>query len=406
MAKVTGRYAQVTSKGGPIELTTRDVPDPKADEVRVRVQACGICHSDSITKEGLFPIAYPRVPGHEVVGLVDTIGERATEWKVGQRVGVGWYGGHCGKCEPCRRGDHVACQNLRIPGISYDGGWADYLIAPAMALAAVPDSLTGAEVGPLLCAGITTFNALRNSGARPPDTVAILGMGGLGHLGVQYAARMGFDTVAIARGEHHAEFARQLGARHYIDSTKEDVAQALQKMGGARTILATVTNADAMSAAVGGLGYGGRFVILGAPAEPLEVNAIPMIFGRHAIAGWPSGTSIDSEDTLKFSALTGVKPLIEKYPLDKASGGLRAHDEREGAVPRGARDWCLTLRRDPLIPPPVSCAHVAARAITGADEDQACDQARPRALVPLSHHRWRPLPPEGRRPRGHRRPQV
>jgi D-arabinose 1-dehydrogenase-like Zn-dependent alcohol dehydrogenase len=318
MAKVTGRYAQVTSKGGPIELTTRDVPDPKADEVRVRVQACGICHSDSITKEGLFPIAYPRVPGHEVVGLVDTIGERATQWKVGQRVGVGWYGGHCGKCEPCRRGDHVACQNLRIPGISYDGGWADYLIAPAMALAAVPDSLTGAAVGPLLCAGITTFNALRNRGARPPDTVAILGMGGLGHLGVQYAARMGFDTVAIARGEHHAEFARQLGARHYIDSTKEDVAQALQKMGGARTILATVTNADAMSAAVGGLGYGGRFVILGAPAEPLEVNAIPMIFGRHTIAGWPSGTCIDSEDTLKFSALTGVKPLIEKYPLDEA----------------------------------------------------------------------------------------
>jgi D-arabinose 1-dehydrogenase-like Zn-dependent alcohol dehydrogenase len=319
MAKVTGRYAQVKSKGGPIELTTREVADPKDDEIRVRVQACGICHSDSITKEGLFPIAYPRVPGHEVVGLVDAIGERATEWKVGQRVGVGWYGGHCGKCEPCRRGDHVACRNLRIPGISYDGGYADYLIAPAMALAAVPDSLSGAVVGPLLCAGITTFNALRNSGARPPDIVAILGMGGLGHLGVQYAARMGFDTVAVARGEHHAEFARQLGARHYIDSTREDVAQALQKLGGARTILATVTNADAMSAAVGGLGYGGRFVILGAPSEPLKVNAIPMIFGRHTIAGWPSGTSIDSEDTLRFSALTGVKPLIETYPLDRAA---------------------------------------------------------------------------------------
>ena len=319
MAKVTGRYAQVKSKAGPIELTTREVPDPKDDEVRVRVQACGICHSDSITKEGLFPIAYPRVPGHEVVGLVDAIGERATEWKVGQRVGVGWYGGHCGKCEPCRRGDHVACRNLRIPGISYDGGYADYLIAPAMALAAVPDSLSGSEVGPLLCAGITTFNAIRNSGARPPDTVAILGMGGLGHLGVQYAARMGFNTVAVARGEHHAEFARQLGARHYVDSTKEDVAQALQKLGGAKTILATVTNADAMSAAIGWLGYGGRFVIVGAPAEPLKVNAIPMIFGRHSIQGWPSGTSIDSEDTLKFSALSGVKPLIEKYPLDRAS---------------------------------------------------------------------------------------
>src|SRR2546425_638309 len=318
MAKLTGRYAQVASKGGPIELVTREVPDPKATEVRVRVQACGICHSDSVTKDGLFPITYPRVPGHEVVGLVDAIGDGVTEWKVGQRVGLGWYGGHCGKCEPCRRGDHVACQNLRTPGITYDGGYADYLVAPEIALAAVPESLRGAEVGPLLCAGITTFNAIRNSGARPPDTVAILGMGGLGHLGVQFAAKMGFNTVAIARGEHNADFAHKLGAKHYIDSTKEDVAQALQKLGGARTILATVTNADAMSAAIGGLGYGGRFVIVGAPLEPLKANVLPLIFARQIIAGWPSGTSIDSEDTLKFSALTGVKPLIEKYPLDRA----------------------------------------------------------------------------------------
>jgi D-arabinose 1-dehydrogenase-like Zn-dependent alcohol dehydrogenase len=271
-----------------------------------------------LTKQGLLPITYPRVPGHEVVGLVDAIGERVTEWRVGQRVGLGWYGGHCGKCEPCRRGDHVACKNLRIPGISYDGGYADYLITPEIALAAVPDSLSGAEVGPLLCAGITTFNAIRNSEARPPDTVAVLGMGGLGHLGVQFAAKMGFNTVAIARGEHNAGFARELGARHYIDSTKENVAKALQKLGGAKTILATVTNADAMSAAIGGLGYGGRFVIVGAPLEPLKANVLPMIFARQTIAGWPSGTSIDSEDTLKFSALTGVKPLIEKYPLDKA----------------------------------------------------------------------------------------
>ena len=319
MAKLTGRYAEVVSKGGPIELVTREVPDPRAGEVRVRVQACGICHSDSITKEGIFPITYPRVPGHEAVGLVDAIGEGVSEWRVGQRVGLGWYGGHCGKCEPCRRGDHVACQNLRIPGVSYDGGYSDYLIAPEIALAAVPDSLSGAEVGPLLCAGITTFNAIRNSGARPPDTVAILGMGGLGHLGVQFAAKMGFSTVAIARGAHNADFAYKLGAEHYIDSTKEDVAQALQKLGGARTILATVTNADAMSAAIGGLGYGGRFVIVGAPAEPIKANVLPLIFARQAVAGWPSGTSIDSEDTLKFSALTGVKPLIETYPLDKAS---------------------------------------------------------------------------------------
>src|SRR5262245_8734570 len=253
MAKVTGRYAQVVRQGGPIELVTLEVPDPKANEVRVRVQACGICHSDVLTKEGLFPITYPRVPGHEVLGRVDALGDGVTEWKVGQRVGLGWYGGHCGKCEPCRRGDHVACKYLRTPGVSYDGGYADYLIAPEMALARVPDSLRGSEVGPLLCAGLTTFNALRNSGARPPDTVAILGMGGLGHLGVQFAAKMGFDTVAIARGAHHAEFAYQLGARHFIDSTKEDVAQALQKLGGARTILATVTSAEAMSAAMGGL---------------------------------------------------------------------------------------------------------------------------------------------------------
>src|SRR5262245_20341273 len=306
MAKLTGRYAQVVSKGGPIELVTREVPDPKAGEVRVRVQACGVCHSDSVTKEGLSPITYPRVPGHEVVGLVDAIGERVTEWKVGQRVGLGWYGGHCGKCEPCRRGDHVACQNLRTPGVTYDGGYADYLVAPEMALAAVPESLRGAEVGPLLCAGITTFNAIRNSGARPPDTVAILGMGGLGHLGVQFAAKMGFDTVAIARGADHAVSAYELGARHYIDSTKEDVAQALQKLGGARTILATVTSADAMSAAIGGLGHQGRFQIVGVPPEPVRLNVAPMIFAKQTVGGWLTGTAIESEDTLKFSAITGV----------------------------------------------------------------------------------------------------
>ncbi|MBT9331317.1 alcohol dehydrogenase [Paracidobacterium acidisoli] len=318
--KVTGRFGQVAKGGSPLEVVTREVRDPGAHEVRIRVQACGVCHSDSLTVEGYWPgIAYPRVPGHEVVGVVDAVGESVTQFAPGQRVGVGWYGGHCGKCEPCRRGDHVACQVLSIPGISYDGGYADYIVVPAMAVASVPESLTSAEAGPLLCAGITTFNALRNSGARPPDVVAVLGMGGLGHLGVQYAAKMGFTTVAVARGADKAKFAHELGAHHYIDSTTEDVAQALQKLGGARTILATVTDAGAMSAAIGGLGYAGKLMVLGAPMEPLQVPAIPLIMQRKTVAGWPSGTSIDSEDTLKFSALTGVKPLIETYPLEKAA---------------------------------------------------------------------------------------
>jgi D-arabinose 1-dehydrogenase-like Zn-dependent alcohol dehydrogenase len=317
--KKIGRFAQVVSKGGPIEVVTREVAEPGAGWVRVRVQACGVCHSDSVTKYGVFPIEYPRVPGHEVVGLVDALGDGVTEWKVGQRVGLGWYGGHCGKCEPCRRGDLVCCQKLKIPGISYDGGYADYVIAPEVALASIPESLESAEAGPLLCAGITTFNALRNSGAKPPDTVAILGMGGLGHLGIQYAAKMGFNTVAIARGADKEKFAHELGAQHYIDNTKEDVSQALQRLGGARTILATVTDADAMSAAIGGLGHNGRFVILGVPGDSLKVSVIPLIMARQEVAGWPSGTAIESEDTLKFSVLTGVRAMIEKYPLDKAA---------------------------------------------------------------------------------------
>jgi D-arabinose 1-dehydrogenase-like Zn-dependent alcohol dehydrogenase len=319
MAKTkTGRYAQVVKKGGPLELVTREVPEPDANQVRVRVQACGVCHSDAITMYEVFPIQYPRVPGHEVVGVVDAVGEGVTQWTAGQRVGIGWYGGHCGKCEPCRRGDHIACVILQIPGISYDGGYADYVVAPAMALAAVPDSLSGADAGPLLCAGITTFNAIRNHGARPPDVVAILGMGGLGHLGVQYAAKMGFTTVAIARGADKAKFAHELGAHYYIDNAAQDVAAELQKLGGARTIIATVTEANAMSAAIGGLGHQGKLVILGVPGEPLQVSALPLVMQKRAVAGWPSGTSIDSEDTLKFSAQTGVKALIEKYTLDKA----------------------------------------------------------------------------------------
>ncbi len=314
------RYVLVRKPGAPLEVITREVPEPKAGEVRVRVQACGVCHSDSVTKEGIFPfIQYPRVPGHEIVGVVDAVGEGVPQWKPGQRVGIGWYGGHCGRCEPCRRGDMVACRNPMIPGVTYDGGYADYVVAPAEALAAVPDSLQSAEAAPLLCAGITTFNSLRNTGARPPDIVAVLGMGGLGHLGVQFAAKMGFTTVAIARGQDKAKFAHELGAQHYIDSSAENVAEALQKLGGARVILATVTDAGAMSAAVGGLGHQGEFIVLGVPRDPIQVNAGPLVMQRQSVRGWPSGTSIDSEDTLKFSSLTGVLPLIEKYPLDRAA---------------------------------------------------------------------------------------
>lgn len=316
---IQGRFVQVAKAGGALELVTREVRDPGRNEVRVRIEACGVCHSDSVTVLGILPVAYPRVPGHEIVGKVDAVGAEVTQFKPGDRVGIGWYGGHCGKCEPCRRGDLVCCVRLLIPGVSYDGGYADYIVVPAVALAAVPESLASAEAGPLLCAGITTFNAIRNSGAKPPDVVAILGMGGLGHLGIQYAAKMGFTTVAIARGADKAKFAHELGAHHYIDNTAEDVATALQKLGGAKTIVATVTDADAMSATVGGLGHQGKFVVLGVPGKPMQVSVLPLIFAKQTIAGWPSGTSIDSEDTLKFSAMTGVKALIEKYPLEKAA---------------------------------------------------------------------------------------
>lgn len=313
------RYVQVARAGAPLEIVMRDVPEPKAREVRIRVQACGVCHSDSVTVLGQFPgITYPRAPGHEVIGVVDAVGADVPQWKTGQRVGVGWYGGHCGRCEPCRRGDLVACQNALIPGVTYDGGYADYIVVPADAPAAVPDSLKSAEAAPLLCAGITTFNALRNTSARPPDTVAVLGLGGLGHLGVQFSAKMGFNTVAIARGADKARFAYELGARHYIDSTAQNVAEALSKLGGARVILSTVTDADAMTAAIGGLGYAGEFVLLGVAPKPLLVPMIPLILQRQSVHGWPSGTAIDSEDTLKFSEMTGVLPLIEKYPLDRA----------------------------------------------------------------------------------------
>ncbi len=314
------RAVQVTSPNGPFELVERDIPTPGPRHVRIKVQACGICHSDSFTKVGAFPgIQYPRVPGHEVVGRLDAVGADVPEWRVGARVGVGWHGGHCGHCAPCRRGDFILCTTAQTPGISYDGGYADYMIAPFEALAAVPDALTAAEAAPLLCAGITTFNALRHSGARPGDVVAVLGVGGLGHLAVQFAAKSGFHTVAIARGKDKEALSKQLGAHHYIDSTTQDVAAQLTKLGSARVILATVTDAKSMSAAIGGLGIDGKLLIVGAAPQPIEVAPLALIMGRRSISGWPSGTASDSEDTMDFSVLSAIRPLIEIYPLERAA---------------------------------------------------------------------------------------
>jgi D-arabinose 1-dehydrogenase-like Zn-dependent alcohol dehydrogenase len=319
MAKM--RAVQVTRSKGPLEVVEREISEPGAGQVRVKVEACGICHSDTMTKEGLWPgIHYPRVPGHEVVGTIDAIGNGVSGWTKGHRVGVGWHGGHCGYCDSCRRGDFVTCQvALQIPGIAYDGGYAEYMIAPSGALAKIPDGLSAVDAAPLMCAGVTTFNPLRNSGARPGDLVAILGIGGLGHLGIQFAAKMGFRTVAIARGMDKEPLARNLGASSYIDSTTQDPSTELLKLGGARVILATATSGKAMSAVLGGLGVNGKLVIVGAADEPLEVPAIPLILGRRSIMGWPSGSSIDSQDTLEFSALTGVRSMNEIFPLERAA---------------------------------------------------------------------------------------
>ncbi|SDC46644.1 alcohol dehydrogenase [Paraburkholderia lycopersici] len=316
----TMHVVQVAKPGGPLELVERDVPEPPEGHILVKVQACGICHSDSLTKEGHWPgLQFPRVPGHEIAGVIEKLGARVDEWRIGQRVGVGWHGGHCGHCEHCRHGDFVLCKNGRIPGISYDGGYAEYMVAPQEALARMPDDLSDVDAAPLLCAGITTFNALRHSGARAGDVVAILGVGGLGHLGVQYARKMGFVTVAIARGQDKAPLAKQLGAHHYIDSASQNVAEALLALGGARVILATATSGKAMSAALGGLGLNGKLIMVGVSEEPVEVPITQFIMGRHSVQGWPSGTAADSQDTLAFSALSGVKPMIEEYPLSQAA---------------------------------------------------------------------------------------
>ncbi len=316
------RVVQVVDGGKGLELVERDLPTAGRGEVLVRVEACGVCHSDAFTVEGWMPgIVYPRVPGHEIAGRIEAVGEDVVPWEVGQRVGVGWFGGNCGHCDPCRRGDLISCVNGLVPGIAYDGGYADHVVVPQGALASIPDELSAQDAAPLLCAGITTFNALRESGARPGDLVAILGIGGLGHLGVQFARRMGFETVAIARGTDKREQALALGAHHYVDSTGSDVAEALQALGGAVTILATVTAPDAMSAAVGGLRPRGRMVVVGASGDPMQIPPFALIPGSTGVVGHASGTSKDSEDTLRFSVLQDVRPTIETYPLERAAEG-------------------------------------------------------------------------------------
>jgi D-arabinose 1-dehydrogenase-like Zn-dependent alcohol dehydrogenase len=314
------RAVEVSEQNGPLHLVERDLPEPGPGEVRVRVEACGVCHSDSLAMEGIFPgSVYPRIPGHEIAGRIDALGAGVQGWKTGQRVGVGWFGGACYHCEPCRRGDMIDCRNLRIPGITYDGGYAEAMVCPADALALMPETFDAFEAAPLLCAGVTTFNGLRHSGALPGDLVAILGIGGLGHLGVQFAAKMGFRTVAVGRGADKEGLARQLGAHHYIDSAAEDPGAALQKLGGAKTILATVPSGKAVSPLIAGLGVRGRLVIVGVSPEPIETPSFAMVGNSASIVGHASGTSIESEDTLRFSALSGVRPMIETMPLERAA---------------------------------------------------------------------------------------
>jgi D-arabinose 1-dehydrogenase-like Zn-dependent alcohol dehydrogenase len=316
------KAAQISKAGGEWELVERDIPEPSAGQVRVKVEACGICHSDALVKEGLWPgIQYPRVPGHEIAGHIDALGDSVTPWRKGQRVGVGWHGGHCFVCKQCRRGDFAMCVNRKVTGFDFDGGYAEYMIAPASVVAAIPDELPADEAGPFMCAGVTVFNALRNSGARAGDVVAVHGIGGLGHLGVQYARQMGFETVAINRGNDKEPLARQLGAHHYIDATAEDVVAELQRLGGASVILATAPNAAAISVLVDGLSPDGKLLVPAAPAEPLTINVFSLIMKRSSVAGWYSGTAKDSQDTLEFSALSGVHPMIEKYPLDQVADG-------------------------------------------------------------------------------------
>jgi D-arabinose 1-dehydrogenase-like Zn-dependent alcohol dehydrogenase len=314
------KAAQIPRPGADFEIVEREIPKPGVGQVRIKVQACGVCHSDVLTKEGGWPgIQYPRVPGHEVVGIIDELGAGVSEWKKGQRVGVGWHGGHDGTCLSCRRGDFRNCRNLKIPGISYDGGYQQFMVAPVEALAAIPESLSAAEAAPLLCAGITTFGALRHSGALPGDLVAVQGIGGLGHLAIQFASKFGYKVAAIGRGAENAALAKKLGASEYIDSKSTNAAQELQKLGGAQVILATAPSSKAMSELIDGLGPNGKLMVIGVTTDPIEVTPVQLISGSRAIQGWASETPVDSEDTLSFAELTGVRPMIETYPLEKAA---------------------------------------------------------------------------------------
>lgn len=316
----TMKAMQVPEAGSDFELIEKDIPSPDKNEVLIKVQACGICHSDQFTKEGAMPgIEYPRVPGHEVIGTIEKLGEDVSLWEKGQRVGVGWHGGHCFECEPCRRGDFISCENGKVTGIHFDGGYAEYLVAPANAVAFVPDSLNSAEAAPLLCAGITTFNALRNSNLGPGDLVAMQGVGGLGHLAIQYANKFGCEVVGISRGTDKKELSKELGAHHFIDAEAKDPAKELQKLGGAKVILCTAPNSDAMSEVVDGLGRDGTMMVVGATMDPIKVSPMQLIMGRKSVEGWPSGDATGSEDTLNFSALQGIVPKIETYPLEKAN---------------------------------------------------------------------------------------
>lgn len=315
----TMKVASIPKPGADFEMVEREIPEPGPGHVRIKVQACGVCHSDVLTKEGLWPgIQYPRIPGHEVAGIVDQVGDRVSVWKKGQRVGVGWHGGHDGTCRECRRGDFNNCRNLAIPGISYDGGYQEYMVASVEALVAIPETLGNAEAAPLLCAGVTTYNSLRRSGALPGDLVAVQGIGGLGHLGIQFANKFGYQVAAIGRGPENGVLAKKLGASVYIDSQSAKPAEELQKLGGARVILATAPSSKAMSELVDGLGPNGKLLVVGATFDPIEVAPLQLITGNRSLQGWLTGTPADSEDTLHFAELTGVRPMIETYPLDRA----------------------------------------------------------------------------------------
>ncbi len=320
VAVSTMKIAEIPAPGADFRIAEREIPQPGAREVRIKVQACGICHSDAITKDAVLPgIQYPRVPGHEVAGVIDQLGGGITEWSVGQRVGVGWHGGHDGTCPECRRGDFGNCRNMKIPGVSYDGGYQQYMLAPAEALVAIPDTLSDVDAAPLLCAGITTFNALRHSGAMPGDLVAVQGVGGLGHLGIQFASKFGYKVAAIGRGPGNAALAKQLGANLYIDSKATNAAAELRKLGGARVILATAPNSKSMSELIDGLAPNGKLMVVGADMQPIEVTPVQLIFGSRKIEGWASGLPADAEDTLRFAELSGVRAMIETYPLERAA---------------------------------------------------------------------------------------